>query len=719
MADTGNDRVQVFHAANGSHIVTFGGRGAGDGEFKSPASASWSPDGGRIAVADTGNDRVQVFHAANGTLDSKFGMSGAGDGHFSDPRSVSLADAPPSPPDAVQSRPPAGMLAPGMIVVTEEGNDRVQVFYGNGTFAYAFGSEGSANGTFSRPASAVVNPHGSKIAVADMDNHRIQVLHANGTFDFAFGTQGSGDKEFEYPNSVSYSPDGDKIAVADYGNHRIQVFDAATGAFDFEFGSHGYGDQEFRTPRSVAYSPDGSSIAVADAFNHRVQVFRAADGDHIRKIGLGGLGGGTADGYFNIPRSVAWSPDGAKIAVVDRGNNRVQVFHAGNGSHILTFGAPGAGDGNFSKPLVASWSPDGGRIAVADQGNDRIQVFDAATGAFAFKFGSSGIVNGTFDRPISVAFVQDTWMPGTIDPPDGVFAVAELHGYIQVFHPDGSRDYTVGSIAADRSSAAGGVFSRIDHVAYSPSGDKLAAVDYNIANYRYSRIQVFDAATGAFDFAFGYPVWAGKLDYSPDGERIVVADRHNHRINVYSATSGAKIDDFGRFGARAGQMVMPTAAEYSPDGTRIAVSDPHNNRISVFYPNGTHDDAFGMHGRADVSEPRDVAWSPDGDHIAALSREHVKVFHANGTLDYQFGSGYPACFYQFTCPLTGDQLAWPTGISYTPSGDRIFVVDNNSDRVSIFHANGTFDATFGGSDGNYFGERGVLRWPYDIDFVKP
>ena len=65
-----------------------------------PQSVAWSEDGARLAVADTGNNRVQVF-AVNGTSEFTVGVSaatGSGEGQFNRPMSVAYHPPPPPPP---------------------------------------------------------------------------------------------------------------------------------------------------------------------------------------------------------------------------------------------------------------------------------------------------------------------------------------------------------------------------------------------------------------------------------------------------------------------------------------------------------------------------------------------------------------------------------------------------------------------------------------------
>ena len=206
VADSGNHRVQVFHA-NGTPARTLGAPGAhgpGDGQFYWPSGVAFGPFG-EIAVADSGNHRVQVFHA-NGTPARTLGAPGPGgpaDGQFYWPSGVAFGPF-------------------GEIAVADSGNHRVQVFDPDGGFYDAFGSHGQGDGQFYWPSGVAFGPFG-EIAVADSGNHRVQAFYPNGTFGRVYGSHGQADGQFFYPVGVAFGPAGE-IVVADSGNHRVQAF---------------------------------------------------------------------------------------------------------------------------------------------------------------------------------------------------------------------------------------------------------------------------------------------------------------------------------------------------------------------------------------------------------------------------------------------------------------------------------------------------------------
>ncbi len=255
----------------------------------------------------------------------------------------------------------------GRIIVTDNLNNRVQVFDSNGNFLFKFGVPGYDPGGFTHPSGVTVNSNGD-IIVADLHNYRIQVFDSNGVYKFQFGKPSSYDGQFAYPISVAVDSNG-RIIVVDTYMHKIQVFDS-NGNFLFKFGREGSGDGEFRFPTGVAVD-NKDRIMVVDVWNNRVQVFDS-NGNFLFKFGRGGSG----DGEFMFPNGVAVDSNG-NIIVADTFNNRVQVFDS-NGNFLFKFGREGSEDGEFMFPTGVAVRGD--TLVVVDTGNNRVQVFKLIMG---------------------------------------------------------------------------------------------------------------------------------------------------------------------------------------------------------------------------------------------------------------------------------------------------------------------------------------------------
>ena len=115
---------------------------------------------------------------------------------------------------------------------------------------------------------------------------------------------------------------------------------------------------------SVAWSPDGARLATG-SHDNTACLWDAATGALLRSLDhSGGV------------RSVAWSPDGARLATGGT-DSTVRLWDAANGALLRSF------DGHTGGVMGMAWSPDGARLATG--GSDaRILVADELSLALVF-----------------------------------------------------------------------------------------------------------------------------------------------------------------------------------------------------------------------------------------------------------------------------------------------------------------------------------------------
>ena len=277
-------------------------------------------------------------------------------------------------------------------------------------FLFSFGSPGSGDGEFNSPVGVAVDSAGN-IYVADQNNSRLQ------KFDNA-GNHLMNISAITGPTQVKVDASGN-IYVAENGNHRIVKYDSsgafvgciAGGVSGFQNPcttfSNGTADGQFHFPSGVALDGSGN-IYVSEQNNNRLQKFNSS-GVFQGCIAGAVAGfqnpcttftGGSADGQFSAPFSVAVDDDG-NIIVSDNGNSRLQKFDA-SGNFLLKFGSNGSGNSQFSGGVYHVDTDADGLIYVVDRGNHRIQVF-SPDGLFLEKFGSGGSGDGQFFFPFGVA----------------------------------------------------------------------------------------------------------------------------------------------------------------------------------------------------------------------------------------------------------------------------------------------------------------------------
>jgi DNA-binding beta-propeller fold protein YncE len=256
-------------------------------------------------------------------------------------------------------------------------------------FSLKWGSEGDADGQFSRVTGLATDRSGNVYAV-DGFNDRIQKFDRDGNFLLAWGSSGGGDGQLRVPLSIAVDPGGG-VYVTEQDNNRVQKFDAE-GNFLLKWGSLGTGDGQFNTPSGVAVGPDGN-IYVTDFNNARVQVF-GPQGNFLRKWGSQGSG----DGQLNTPNQLAADPQG-NLWVADTGNNRLQKFSP-TGAFLLKLGVRGSADAQFRSPYGVAIDPYG-FLYVADTSNHRVQKF-TPSGAYLTQWGALGGGDGQFRQPFGL-----------------------------------------------------------------------------------------------------------------------------------------------------------------------------------------------------------------------------------------------------------------------------------------------------------------------------
>ena len=241
VSDVGNHKIRLFKS-DGTHIKSFGGKGAQHGEFDFPSGTVYHGD--NIIVAEQSNHRVQVLSRQGGYL-RHFGGEGSLDHQLNFPAGLYIN-------------------SDGNIIVADRNNKLIKIFSADGQFLNKLGTEGS----FIEPFHCI--QHDNYLIVSDRGDHCVKCFDRKGNFLCKFGKKGNGDGEFNSPDCLSMDKEG-HLMVCDSLNHRIQVFDLS-GKFVAKFGSKGSGMGEFFEPVSVAVLSDGK-IVVTDLYNSRIQIF--------------------------------------------------------------------------------------------------------------------------------------------------------------------------------------------------------------------------------------------------------------------------------------------------------------------------------------------------------------------------------------------------------------------------------------------------------------
>jgi len=359
--------------------------------------------------------------------------------------------------------------------------------------------------------------------------------------------------------AVSYSPDGARILTASY-DRTARIWDAESGAPLVTLIGHSSAIND------AAWSPDGRYVATASgnpldirSADDSLRIWDAATGEQLRVIK-------TEAGLT----SVAWSPDGARLAA-GSADQTARIWEAQTGAPLILL------RGHTSSVQTVAWSPDGARLATASLDNTT-RLWDAKTGAQLRVLGSQ-------DRPVN----------GVAWSPDGSRLVTVQEFTAQVW------DAGTGAPLA----ALKGHDRAVTSPAFSPDGKRVltASADWTA--------RVWDAESGAQLVLFeGQNGAVRSARWSPDGAHVVTGGS-NGTARVWDANV-----DHGVIALR-GHDKQVTDAEWSPGGNRI-VTAAQDNTARV-WDAATGASELVLRGHSDIVHR--AVWSPDGARIATASTD--------------------------------------------------------------------------------------------------
>ncbi|KAJ5895429.1 hypothetical protein N7495_007120 [Penicillium taxi] len=133
---------------------------------------------------------------------------------------------------------------------------------------------------------------------------------------------------------------------------------------------------------SIAWSPDGSRLASA-SHDKTVRIWDPATGQSVS----------TLEGHSGLVRSIAWSPDGSRLASASI-DKTVRIWDPATGQSVSTL------EGHSDWVRSIAWSPDGSRLASASD-DKTVRIWDPATGQ------SVSTLEGHTNLVLSIAWSSD------------------------------------------------------------------------------------------------------------------------------------------------------------------------------------------------------------------------------------------------------------------------------------------------------------------------
>jgi WD40 repeat protein/serine/threonine protein kinase len=519
-------------------------------------SVSWSPDGNRIATGSEGG-AVKLWDAATGRPIASF------TGHGAAVRCVAWS-------------PRGDCLASG-------GDDESIRLWNVHTRQHT-----SLAGHGGHVAALAWSPDGKWLASGSEDG-------SVKLWDPATGSLRQTLSAGNHVNAVCWSGDGSRIFACGRNDMTIAWDFASSGKLWSNVIEAG---EDLIT---VTCSPNGRELAIGGMRN-TIDLLDPATGKPLLPL----------FGNPNAVLSIAWSPDGGRLASATRGDGRIVIRDTAISGKILR-----EFRGHLGSVRSVAWRPDGSRLASAST-DGTVRIWDTL---------SRKISNHTLRQPDLAKTLA--WSP------DGTqLAVAGRRTFPCI------RDFTRDGVPV----AMDAGFTPVTMaVAWSPDGNRLASAGGK-------GLVVFDPATRLpawQDPAIPPPI-TRSVAWNPTGTRLAAVK--GRTLTLWDSHSGKPLKSISLPDGSTGALA------WSPDGRTLAAGAHHG--IHLF-------DAFLTPVRR-LSGHREgvncLAWSPDSSHLASAGGDScVKIWDTRHGWAQHTLSGHGA-------PVKG--LAWNPAGTRLASGSR-------------------------------------------------
>jgi WD40 repeat protein len=530
--------------------------------------------------------------------------------------------------------------------------------------------------------------------------------------------------------SVSWSPNGQYLAFGGGGNMKTAVysFNSNTEELNFTF-SRIYDDHDFADGFSVYgvdWSPSGNYLAVCGW----------VDSDHCDNICVYKFENDELNTLTHAPfpapdlgytstyvRSVRWSPSENYLAAGGQTKGKIAVYSFDSSTTSLLLQDSESLSQDDYAVFSIDWSPNSEYLSTA--GDLSLYVYfwngtsltekyrddNLTTYAYDLKWSNNGsylAVGGQnlssvgedfkiyeFDcdeESLSELSQTKIYSPEIIygvawrSDDKGLAIAGQGNPDVKVYKFNGSMITSVAG--AEFVFGSGDTFFDI-----SPNENYIAVVGYDLENGSTKELQLLDATSDELTCLHSLTVsnLARSVDWSPDGEYIVITDANN-KIHIYELSN----ETFQEVGSGT-TMDTPSlnTARWSPCGKYIAVGmqngDPTKYNVIIYEFDGdglTELNSINI-GSDYYSQVCEISWSPCGSYISLGGRRmnlNPTAYPDDHEIRiYEFDSSVPSLTYKDGYNCSGNGI---TCIQWNPDGDYL-VTTGYEGWTQLFYFDGT------------------------------
>ncbi len=579
-------------------------------------------------------------------------------------------------------------------------------------------------------ADTVIDSVGHRLFLSDSNNNRVLIynLNSNNTIsdrvpDYVLGqsnfySNGSNTTQAGLfaPQGLAYSTTTNLLYVADSSNVRVIVYDVTAitngenavsvlGQTTFTASTTAVTQIGLSSPEGLSLDQVNNRLFVTDI--NRVLVYNIAsitDGEAaVNILGQSLFTVSTASTTItgmSTPRDTVYDSANQRLFVSNQGNQRITVYDVASISDgepavnvlnqsLFTTSLSGTTQASTTAPRGLAYDSANQRLFSAQSGSNRVTVYDVAS--ITDGEAAVNVLGQTLYTTATAATTQ-----AGMNSPSGLNYDAD-NGLLYVGGRIGNR-FTVYNVAS--------ISNGEDAVDLLGQYDEASVTDPQ---------PLYTKGT-ANDVPNRHGFSANFIAYSAIdtvNHRFFLSDPSNNRVLIYNLATDNTFTDriadnvlgqstfYGTTGAiTAAGMIGPQGLAYDPTGNRLFVAN--SDRISVFDVASITDgeDAVNVLGQATLTSsgalttqsgldnPTGLAFDDDNDRLFVGDQDNnrVVVYNVASITDGEDAVNVLGQDDFDTPDAATTQASFdiPIGLAYDATNDRLFVVEQNNSRVMVF-----------------------------------
>ena len=338
---------------------------------------------------------------------------------------------------------------------------------------------------------------------------------------------------------------------------------------------------------------------------------------------------------------------------------------------------------------------DGNTVVVGSYGNNKAYVWTRSGTTWTQQqqiAGSQAVsTNEYFGRSVSISEDGLTVLVG---------AEREAHsgttkpgaGYIFKY---GTANYQVANATHDHSSPAISQDTQPSACLFNGDGTKVFVFGYqNDKIYQYNLSTAYDVSSSSMSYASGSDITLSDFSGDPsgarwnnDGTKLFIIDKTNDQLHQYTLSTAYDLSTLSYNGyASVGEATTAFGFDFNSDGTKVFVVDRSNDRIYQYTMGTAYD-------YSTLSYDSVYTTTTDGN-----TDPFSITFNSTGTRYFVTDDDSTARVHIYECAIPYDlsdvehigtfavnsQELYPKQITFSPSGDKMFLVGNDADKIQRY-----------------------------------